>query len=373
MKLLHTSDWHLGICLHRYSLIEDQRIMILQLADIIREQKVDVMMISGDIFDNAIASQEAISLFDEAMDLFCNTLKIKVMICAGNHDSSVRLQVNHSLLAHHGLYIKGKLDEKIEPIVIDDCEFYAIPFVHRKTIDFITDETSSSYEDAFKHLIDLLKKQFNPNKKHILLAHTFVMNAQICDSDRYVMVGGSDGISKDVFSGFDYVALGHLHRPQKLSDTIVYSGSPLAYSFSEVDQEKRVILIDTKNMKQKEIALKPLHKLSILKGTYEEVSEQMKQSNERDDYMKIELTNGTMNYECLQYFKEYYEHLLVITTPSFKDSESKTTLNTDEMEQLSQDDILKQYFMDYYHRELDKEEITWFHEAKELLESEEDK
>ncbi|MEG0574224.1 MAG: exonuclease SbcCD subunit D [Erysipelotrichaceae bacterium] len=371
MKILHTSDWHLGIYLHRYSMLEEQQNMIRQIIEIVEREAIDVIMIAGDIYDNAIASQEAISLFDQGMDYLCRKLKRKVLICAGNHDSSVRLQVNQSLLRQSGLYIEGKMSNKIQPIVIDDCEFYIIPFVHRKTIENIYQCSSSSYEDAFKVMIDDIKQHFDPSKKHFLIAHTFVLNAQICDSDRYVIVGGSNGVSKDIFDGFDYVALGHLHRPQKLGDNIVYSGSPIAYSFSEVGQEKRVIIIDTKDMSLKNIELKPIHSLRVIKGSYQEVDKMVKEDLIHDDYMKIELSDGVMNYELLQYFKEYYEHLLLITTPTFKDSELITTINSEEMDSLSQIDILKQYFNDYYHRSLDEEELAWFNEAKELAESEE--
>lgn len=370
MKLLHTSDWHLGIYLHRASLIEEQRFMIDEIKRIALEEKVDVVMISGDIYDTAIARSEAINLYDYAMNELCLKHDIKVIIIAGNHDSASRLMMNANLLAQSGLYISGTLQETIKPIIIDTCEFYALPFLHQEQAERIYKQSFHDENEMMEYICDDIKAHWDPQKHHILLSHSFVMNAQICDSDRAVMVGGSTPIGKQAFKDFDYVALGHLHRPQNITSSIVYSGSPYPYSFSEEHQEKQVMIIDTDTMEIRARKLTNMRSLRTLKGTYDEVSAIAREDHMRDDYMRIELSDTSINYEILQYFREYYPRLLVLTSENTIKENGISSLEISDIETLDEISILKQYVLDYYERELGEDELTWFEEAKQSLEDE---
>lgn len=360
MKILHTSDWHLGIELHRHSLIEDQRWFLQQLYQIIQNENIDVVLISGDIYDTTLATREAIALFDEAMKTICQDMKKQVIVIAGNHDSSTRLSAMKALLKPSGLHLYGTLDDQAPSMTIEDVDFTCIPFVHKETLSRIYETKFTSYEQAFLTLMDDVRKHRNTHKQ-IVLAHAFVSGAALSESDRFAMVGSLDMVSKDVFHSLDYVALGHLHQPQVLDKHIVYSGSPLAYSFSET-KPKHVVIIDTFDMTYQNIEIKPLHPLTTVKGTYEEVMETL--CDLQDAYVKVELTDALPNYEWFHYMKERCPYLLCVTSKHMHPSQDSHTIQFDDIQQLQDEDIIQQFFLDTMHREVSKEELDWMSEVR---------
>ncbi len=360
MKVLHTSDWHLGIELHRHSLLEDQRWFLTQLYQIIQKETIDVVLISGDIYDTTLATKEAIELFDDAMKTICQDMKKQVIVIAGNHDSSTRLSAMKALLKPSGLHLYGTLDHRPQSLTIEDVDFTCIPFVHKETLSGIYGTKFTSYEQAFLTLMEDVRKNKKTNKQ-IVLAHAFVSGATLSESDRFAMVGSLDMISKDVFHSLDYVALGHLHQPQVLDKHIVYSGSPLAYSFSET-KPKHVVIIDTNDMTYKNIEIKPLHPLTIVKGTYEEVMETL--CDLQEAYVKVELTDASPNYEWFHYMKERCPYLLCVTSKNMAQSTDRHAIEFDGIQQLQDEDIIKQFFLDTWHRELSEEELRWMHEVR---------
>lgn len=361
MKLLHTSDWHLGIELHRHSLIEDQRWFFKQLYHIIETEAVDVVMISGDIYDTTLASKEAIELFDEAMNMICKQLKKQVIVIAGNHDSQTRLSMMKELVRPSGLHLYGVLHERPKALTIDDVEFICIPFVHKETLSRIYETKFKTYEQAFLALMDDARQR-KVAQKQIVLAHAFVSGAAVSESDRFAMVGSLDMVSKDIFHSFDYVALGHLHQPQTLNNRVVYSGSPLAYSFSET-KPKHVVIIDTKTMTHTTIEIEPLHPLITITGTYENVQEQL--TDAKDAYVKVELKDATPNYEWYHFMKERCPNLLCVTSKHMQEQLNETTMESHELEHLQDDEIIRQFFLDIFDHEVSEEEMCWIHEAQE--------
>lgn len=360
MKFLHTSDWHLGIDLHKHSLIEDQRYFIEQLCEIIRTEAVDVVLISGDIYDTTLASKEAIMLFDEAMRRICKELKRQVVVIAGNHDSQTRLSIMKDLLEDSGLHLFGCLEERIKPLTFGDVDVFPVPFVHKDRISAIYGQKFISYEQAFLCLMDDVRSQ-RTTQKQIVMAHAFVNGAGLSESDRFAMVGGSDLISKDVFHNLDYVALGHLHKPQTLMNHVVYSGSPLPYAFSE-QADKHVVLWDSETQECSTQLIKPLHPMITLEGSYEDILQQLPQL--QDHYTKIILNDVSISYELLGFLRERCPYLLALSGVQAQEVFEASTLDANSLDHLQDERIVAQFFKDYYQRDVSEEELNWLKEAQ---------
>lgn len=359
MKILHTSDWHLGIDYHRHSLIEDQRYVLNQYYQLIVKEAVDVVLICGDIYDTMLASKEAIGLFDEAMKHMIQELGVKVIVIAGNHDSPTRLSIMRDLLESQGLFIYGALSAKPQPLTIENVDFYPIPFVHKDTISAVFQKDFKSYEQAYLQLLDHIRSQKGTNRQ-IVMAHAFVSGAQACESDRFAHIGGTDLISKDIFHDIDYVALGHLHRPQKIAEHIRYSGSLCPYSFSET-AAKEVVLIDSDTMAIRSIAIKPLHPMVTLTGSYEAICKELYKHQE--DYVKIILEDQGISFELLALLKERCPYLLTLSS-NLQEQREVLTLQADDLDTLSDEAIVKQFFLDYFNRDMSAEESEWLKQAK---------
>lgn len=363
MKVLHTADWHLGIDLHKMPLRDDQRDFVRQLEEIIVEEEVDVMLVAGDIYDTTLASREAIELYNEIMTMVCLKHKKQVIVIAGNHDSSTRLASCADLLAPMGLHIFGKIEGKVKGLRIGDTLFYPIPFFHTDTVRNIYETDVRNEEEAYRVICEDLRSSFQSGDTHIALAHAFMSGANVCDSDRFANVGGSDQISSSVFEGFDYVALGHLHRFQQVGKHVRYSGSPLPYSFSEANQEKRVILYDTLSKTVSTRCITPLHPLQVIRGTFDEVKLALQRDLNPNAYVKVEVEDMVVSYEMLDYFRQYSEALLQLSGKSAIKEGAGVTMQVDDMDHISDVDIVKQFFSDYYEETLGEEELAMFIEA----------
>lgn len=366
MRILHTADWHLGIDLHKLSLKEDQRFMLQQLYALIEREAVDVILICGDIYDSALSTKEAIQLFDEAMTQLCKVMKKQVIVIAGNHDSGERLSAMHQLLKEMGLHIFGKLEGVVEPLIIEDTAFYPVPFFHLETFKEAYQLPAESIEAAF---VQITRKALcqHPDKKHVMLAHTFCANAQLSGSDRFAAVGGSDLVSAQAFEGFDYVALGHLHRMQRMKETVYYSGSPLAYSFAEAAYPKCALIYDTASNAVEQHSLQPLHPLQTMVGSFVQIQQQLITPCDPQSYYKIEMTDQSVTFEMMEYFQEHLPNLLQLTGKSAS-MDQTISIGLQDMEEMDDLSILKQFFHDYYDRELSEEEITWFLAANQQQE-----
>ena len=275
MRLAHISDLHLGKRVHNYPMIEEQKYILKQMLDIFEREKVDGIMIAGDIYDKAIPSEEAVALFDDFMTQMVER-KWQVYVISGNHDSAERLAFGERILRHSGVHISPVYCGAAKPIVTEDAygeiHMYLLPFVKPVHIRHYHETEVYDYTDALQCAIESM--QVDTEKRNILIAHQFVTGAVRCDSEE-VAVGGLDNVSKDVFEEFDYVALGHLHGPQNVGEHIRYSGSPLKYSFSEEKQKKSVTIVDIKEkgcVEHYTVPLVSLHDFVTIEGHYEVIT-----------------------------------------------------------------------------------------------------
>ncbi|MGN0501854.1 MAG: exonuclease SbcCD subunit D [Ruminococcus sp.] len=298
MKYIHLSDLHIGKRVNEFSMFEDQEYILSQIIRIIDSEKPDAVLIAGDVYDKSIPPSEAVTLFDRFLCLLSER-NLQVFVISGNHDSPERLSFASRLIEKSGVHISPVYNGHIEPFKMKDeygeVNIYMLPFVKPANVRrFFDDREIASYTDA----IDAAVSEMNVNSesRNVLITHQFVTGANRTESEE-ISVGGTDNVDVSVFDDFDYVALGHLHRPQNcLSERVRYCGTPLKYSFSEANDKKSVTVVELKEKGSLEVRtadLVPKHDMCEIKGKYEELTAKSFYENTtyQTDYMHITLTD----------------------------------------------------------------------------------
>ena len=277
MKILHLSDLHIGKIIYEQSLLEDQEYMLKQIEKIIEKEKIEAVLISGDIYDRSIPPADAVDILNKFLNTLIKTLKVKVFIISGNHDSKERLNFGSQIFENDGLYIQTTYTGKIRKVELTEkINIYMLPFIKPIEVKQYFENTKiETYNDAIKQIIS--KEKIDKNKINILMAHQFVtsgtINPETSESET-INIGGIDNVDASNFSEFDYVALGHIHGPQKIgNEKIRYSGTMLKYSFSEVAHNKSAVIIEIKEgeLDYKLKPLIPLRDMRKIQGPIEEL------------------------------------------------------------------------------------------------------
>ncbi len=371
MKILHTSDWHLGISLHGVSLLEDQREMVACLLESVRAEQVDAVVIAGDIFDHAVARPDAIDLYNDAMTALCRDCSLPVLLIPGNHDGAARLSACSALLQDAGLHIAGRLEQAFEPVVLGDAAFFLLPYFNIEQVrQLFPEETVRSYSDAMAVVVRQMRERFVPGRRQILVAHCFAAGSQLSESDRTALVGGSSQIACEAFDGFDYVALGHLHRAQEPGGSLRYSGSPWCYSFSEAGQGKSFTLLETETLVRRELPVHTSRMLRVCKGELASLQFACGFDPHREDYLKIELTDAPAGLETLEYFRERYPNLLLLTGVSPQPDTGAGSLTVEQLSELGPEELLQHFCVEVGGEPLTEEQLGWFREAAEQADKE---
>lgn len=379
MKILHTSDWHLGASEGEISLVKDQLHFVDEICSIVENENIDVVIIAGDIYDKSIASAQAIESYDYAVTRLCIELKKKVIVIAGNHDSASRISGCRELLKNSGLYVCGVMGEELNIVHLEDTDFYLFPYFTEEKIKGLYPDKRDNINcltDAYRIVCDQAAKTFDKNKRHIAIAHAFITNSTLSGSDKaagIAAVGTALSVNADVFNDFDYVALGHIHGPQNINDRVRYSGTPMAYSFGrEENQEKSVTIIDTKSMKRAIIPLHPLHKRSTLKGTFEELSKGSYDEATKNGYIRLDVTDIYVGLEGLSILKEVYPRLMEIKCKSYEGDNVEIRMTIDEFREMESDPraVFLSFCQDVYESTPDEHLIKLF---EECIKEEEDR
>ncbi len=343
MKFLHTSDWHLGASDGTYSLLEDQACFIEQICAIAVREGVDAVIVSGDVYDRSVASADAMRLYDKAVTKLCGEYHIPVILIAGNHDGAERLSNCAGLLSSAGLYVYGVPDETFAPVSFQDTDVYCLPWINEETVRSLFPEEKDridSTEAAYRVVLERMRETFDPTKKHVIAAHAFVTSAETSESDRAAAIGFASRISASVFDGFDYAALGHLHKPQSVTGTVRYSGTPMPYSFGkEETQEKSVTLVDTSDMSVRTVPLELLHKRTTLKGTLAELMNGNVPEDVRNGYVRLVVTDDYVGQLVLSNLRGVYPNLLECEGKSFEGENTTVTLTIEELEGFDHDPV----------------------------------
>lgn len=360
MIFLHTSDWHLGATEGERELREDQYFFIDEICRIIEERQVDAVLLAGDVYDRSVGSASAIRLYNYAMERICRDLKKTVLTIAGNHDSADRLSSCGSLLEKAGLYISGAAEREARVVAFDDAEVFLLPWVtEEKVRSLYPEEKISDLTGAYQVLTDHMRERFSPDKKHIVVSHAFITNAETSTSDRAAEIGFATQVSASVFDGFDYVALGHIHKPQNVNGHIRYSGTPMPYSFGkEESQEKSVTLLDTETMTQEIVPLPLLHQRRTLTGTYEELLNPDCPEEVRTGYVRLNVTDTALGLELLSRLRQVYPHPLVVSGKAYEGDENTISLTMEEFEQMENDP--SQVFRSFCREEMGQEATPHF-------------
>lgn len=353
MKLLHLADLHIGKIIYEQSLLEDQEYMLKEIVKIISQEKVDAVLLSGDIYDRSVPPADAVDVLNNFLNSLIKVLKVKVFVIPGNHDSKERLNFGSKIFESDGLYIQSSYDGKLRCVELaEDINIYMLPFVKPIEVKpYFENEKINTYNEAIKLIMS--REEINEKKVNVLMAHQFVTagnnNPEICESET-LNVGGVENVDTSNFEKFDYVALGHIHGPQRIGkDTIRYAGTMLKYSFSEVNHNKSVVLIDIKNKKDIEyklLPLKPLRDMRIIKGPIEELlnKENYKDTNTQD-YIKAIITNEEAIYDAIGQIRRVYPNTLSLEISNIKSSIQNAELEN--IESLKQKDEFE-LFDDFY-------------------------
>ncbi|MDR2932633.1 MAG: exonuclease SbcCD subunit D [Oscillospiraceae bacterium] len=312
MIILHTSDWHLGKNLYDFVLLDDQQIMIDTIIDLCAGQKVDAVLLSGDIYDRPVPSNAATQLYDYFLSKVVGHMGIPVIAIAGNHDSAGRLEFGSALYKTSGYYIYGRPQKDVTPVVLRDpfgeVAFFPIPYLHPADVRVLFDDPGIKTFDSAYHVLMAHNEEYIDNgRRNIALAHGFFSNLSdavdktLITSDSEVSIGGMDIADAACFSRFDYTALGHLHAPQwTIAQKMRYAGSPLKYSLSEERQHKSVTVIDLRDkgrLSFNETPLIPKRNVRVIRGTFDALSAPASHADGHfDDYVFAEISGDTVTY-----------------------------------------------------------------------------
>lgn len=358
MRIMHLADLHLGRTILEQSLIEDQRYILDEIIKEVRDRKIDLVLIAGDIYDKSIPSVEAVNLFSSFLTkLYKNS--IKVCVISGNHDSKDRLSFGNELFIDNGVYIEGVFNGKLRRVELEDeygkLNIYMLPFV--KPVDvrkYYPDEGIDSYDDAVRCIIKNTK--IDKKRRNIIMVHQFVTGSNI-DIERSesetISLGGIDNVDVNNFLDFDYVAMGHIHGPQRLlRDTARYAGSPLKYSFSEVNQKKSIPIINFRSKDDIEfelVNLLPLRDMRIIKGPIDKLLDKdVYKDTNLDDYVCAVITDNDYVVDAIGKLRGVYKNILKVEYDN-----DRTIINSDigDIQDISKNLSPKELFSDFYKKQ----------------------
>lgn len=324
MKFLHTADLHIGKRMFDISLAEDQKFMLTQVLEIAEKHSVDAVILAGDIYDRSVPSTEAVTMLDEFLTTLVNK-KTPVIMISGNHDSPERVGFGSEIMEAAGLYIGGSYTGELKKVTLTakgegapEVCFVCLPFIKPATVGV------SNSAEVVESILDKEAIDFLDGKRYVLLTHYFVTGEngsqpELSDSEDSVYVGGIDNVPADLFVGFDYVALGHIHKPQHIGEgPIYYSGSGMKYSFSEANQTKSVNIVTVEKdgpVKVEKVPLNPYREMRCIKGRLEDlISPEVVNAAgvQADDYLQVTLTNREELIDPMGTLRMVYPNVLQI-------------------------------------------------------------
>lgn len=376
MIFLHTSDWHLGATGGERDLLDDQKYFIDAICGIVREKRVDAVLLAGDVYDRSVPAAPAIGLYDYAMNRLCGELGVKVLTIAGNHDSAERLASCAGLLDKAGLYLQGAAQREPRVVEFADSQVFFLPWMTEEKIKSLYPEERDGITDlteAYRVAVNHMREKFIPGKHHLLLSHAFITNAETSTSDRAAEIGFATQVPASVFEGFDYVALGHIHKPQQVNPFIRYSGSPMAYSFGKEErQEKSVTLIDTAAMTQQVVPLPLLHRWTTLTDCYEALLAGEYPEEIREGYVRLNVTDTAVGLDMLSRLRQVYPNALVVAGKTYDGEDTTITLTMEQLEQMESDpaEVFKSFCREEMGQEATDHFLQLFAQAVEEADAE---
>ncbi len=324
MKFIHTSDWHLGRQFHNVSLLEDQQAVLEQLIQYIENNPVDAVIVAGDVYDRSVPPTIAIELLNRVVKRICGELNTPMILISGNHDGAERLGFGSEQMKRSGLHIISNFEDMLTPVMIETkaaghVAFYGMPYNDPEQVRYVYKEPVSTHDEAHKLLAEKITEQFQSEHRNILISHCFVDGAIESESERPLSIGGSDRVSHEHFLNFDYVALGHLHQPQKKGEEYIrYSGSLMKYSFGEQNQKKGFTLVEIGKdgfIGAEHIELTAPHEMRIVEGELEQILEWGKTDPKNEDYLLVRLMDKHAILNPMEKLRTVYPNVLHLEKP----------------------------------------------------------
>lgn len=318
MKLFHTSDWHLGRMLYGRSLLEDQRHFLEgQFLPAVERERPACVLLAGDLYDRQVAPPEAIALLDRTLSRLVE-LGVPVCAIAGNHDGPSRIAILKDALRRCGVYLATRLEDAFAPVMIEGegqaVQVFLLPYFDTaQAREFLGDDNLKGENACMEAILQRMAPLFAPGAAHVLVAHCFAAGAQTCDSESVALVGGSGQVSPQLFEAFDYVALGHLHGPQRAGEKARYSGSPLKYSIDEAGQKKGFLTLtwDGNRMEAELCPTRPLRDVGRLCGRFEDLLAR----GPCEDYVELVLEDEEPVLLAAERLRPMYPNLLSVSHP----------------------------------------------------------
>lgn len=383
MKFLHTADLHIGKSICEHSMLDEQRHILANILEAVRGEKPDALLVAGDVYDKSVPSAEAVAVLDDFLVRLSET-GTKVFVLSGNHDSAERIAFGGRLMEDRGVHMSPVYSGEFAPVTLQDefgeVDVWMLPFVRPATVraclgsdeerDQVTDYTSAMR-------MAIAQMHFTPGRRNVLLAHQFVTGAERSDSEENV--GGLDNVDASVFDGFDYVALGHIHKPQNVAKDaagnarVRYSGTPLKYSLSEANHKKSLTVVELAGksadglagIEVREVPLTPKHDVREIKGTFAELvspefqRRQLAEGLELDDFVYVKLTDENDVPDAVLKLRGIYPNLMMLDYDNECTRNQHVTVGDGKVEQKTPMELFGEFFSDMTKRELNEEECSF--------------
>lgn len=389
MKLLHTADLHIGKRVCEHSMLEDQKHILGEILKVVDDEKPDAVLIAGDVYDKSVPSADAVEVLDNFLvDL--SKRNTNVFVLSGNHDSAERIAFGGRLMENRGVYMCPVYNGEFTPVTLKDefgeVDVWMLPFVRPATVRACLGngeaadaerEQITDYTAAIQMAVSKMKRV--PGRRNVLVAHQFVTGAQVDEKGSEEFVGGLDNVESYAFEGFDYVALGHIHRPQNVVKNeagvgrIRYSGTPLKYSLSEANHVKSVTIVELGEMsvsasgenvadlKIREVPLKPMHDVRKIEGTFADLvssdfrNAQVREGKSLEDYIYVVLTDENDVLDPAAKLRGCYRNVMMVNYNNSR-TQSEANLDFENVDQKAPAEIFSDFFKEMNGREMNQEE-----------------
>ena len=379
MRFLHTADWHIGKIVHEQSMLADQAYILEQLIEQVEEYEVDAVLMAGDLYDRSLPPKEAVSLVNQTLSRLINELEVPVFIIAGNHDSNERIEYLSGVAEAKQLYMEGTLKAHTRKVSLKEADIYMMPYADHVLIRQALDQPEiQTIEEAVAAQVEQIisSDEFDRSRINMVMFHGYVISGnrtslEESDSERPLSIGTAEWIDQSIFDAFDYVALGHLHKGQKVgSNRIRYSGSPLKYSKSEAAHQKKsfIIDIDHDSLEVTPVPLIPKRDMRIVRGAFDDLMQQ----DWSDDYIFIELTDDMFIQDAMSRLRGQFPQILGLEYVNLRADQSiYQTARSQDLKRQSIESLFSDFFEQYTEHTLDEPRREVVREIVRLVEQEE--
>lgn len=379
MRFLHTADWHIGKIVHEQSMLADQAYILEQLIEQVEEYEVDAVLMAGDLYDRSLPPKEAVSLVNQTLSRLINELEVPVFIIAGNHDSNERIEYLSGVAEAKQLYMEGTLKAHTRKVSLKEADIYMMPYADHVLIRQALDQPEiRTIEEAVAAQVEQITSsdEFDRSRINMVMFHGYVISGsrtslEESDSERPLSIGTAEWIDQSIFDAFDYVALGHLHKGQKVgSNRIRYSGSPLKYSKSEAAHQKKsfIIDIDRDSLEVTPVPLIPKRDMRIVRGAFDDLMQQ----DWSDDYIFIELTDDMFIQDAMSRLRRQFPQILGLEYVNLRaDQSTYQTGRSQDLKRQSIESLFSDFFEQYTEHTLDEPRREVVREIVRLVEQEE--